>query len=319
MDLTLHLGAHRTANTSLQRYMRGQHDALEAAGVEVWTGTTTRDGRLAGLLGDPGNPSPRREILAQRSGNRVRVYQETLRGAGVSHLVIAEQSLLGSLRENHGLARLYPTAPRRLARVAQALPHVGQITLAVRSYDTFWASCIGYMTERGAPMPDKDHLDHFVTQPRRWRHIIEETAEIFPQARVTVWCFERLANVPEVPARQITGVGLRAVDSMIHLNKAAGPDALQARLREAGENPLLVRADAGVFAPFDADQRRTLRDLYAEDVAWLRAGADGLANYIDLAAETCVAHLSDREGRPYDRSHKAVERTGHQGAEGQTP
>lgn len=44
MDIILHLGAHRTASTSFQRYMRSVSDALAAGGTGFWGPGRTRKG-----------------------------------------------------------------------------------------------------------------------------------------------------------------------------------------------------------------------------------------------------------------------------------
>jgi hypothetical protein len=318
MKLTLHLGAHRTGTSTLQRYMKQQCGLLEAQDVVVWTPAQTRDGRLTGLLGDPGRGSARRDDLARRSGNRVRIAQTLLAGQGVAHLVVSDENVLGSLRENIGLAALYPTAARRVSRLKTGLPAVDHVAVCVRSYDAYWTSAIGLQLTRGMPVPDRRHLDHLVTQSRRWRQVIAEVATTFAGARITVWSHERLAALPEISAGLLTGCRLPPADPGLHLNATLRIDALRARLAVSGADGSVLRADHGRFAPFDDTQRRTLRAQYAEDIAWLRAGADGLATFYDRPALTWTAHTLQTEGNHHDRPHRPLGRVGAEGTAWQT-
>ena len=62
MDIILHLGAHRTATTSFQHYLRANAAGLGAAGIGVWGPETTRDGLLAGVI-PPRGSRPARAVV----------------------------------------------------------------------------------------------------------------------------------------------------------------------------------------------------------------------------------------------------------------
>ena len=79
MDIILHLGAHRTATTSFQHYLRANAAGLGAAGIGVWGPETTRDGLLAGVIPPRGS----RPAMAQltRARGRVGLRLERMRAA----------------------------------------------------------------------------------------------------------------------------------------------------------------------------------------------------------------------------------------------
>jgi len=54
MDVILHIGAHRTATTTFQKYMRSRSAEFAARGVAFWGPLRTRRGLFAGLLPEPG-------------------------------------------------------------------------------------------------------------------------------------------------------------------------------------------------------------------------------------------------------------------------
>jgi hypothetical protein len=317
MDFTLHIGAHRTATTTLQRYLAEQKAALAQRGVAVWGPPHTRDGRLAGLLGDPGHVSTQRAALARRSGNRVRLAHQMLADTGHTRMILSEENLLGSLRENLGLGVLYPTAARRLVRLAEA----------IRSHESYWPSVIAHMLRRGFSMPDAEVLAHVSYVPRSWRDVIEDVAETFPGAEILVWSYERMGGLPHVAARALTGVPLAVPTRPLHLNASPSAEALRSALVFSDCDASVIHAEGARFVPFSPSQRRGLRAAYADDIAWLTTGADGLATYIDNEAIRPdlrpSVQVSDREGCSHDgpdtaRPHQAVGRTRDEGTAGQT-
>ena len=58
MEIVLHIGAHRTATTSFQAYMRGNAPGLVQGGVAFWGPLRTRNGLFSGLWA-PVQPSPK--------------------------------------------------------------------------------------------------------------------------------------------------------------------------------------------------------------------------------------------------------------------
>lgn len=327
MDFTLNIGAHRTATTTLQRYLAEQKAVLAQRGVAVWGPPDTRDGRLAGLLGDPGHVSAQRTALARRSGNRVRLAHRMLTDTGHTRMLLSEENLLGGLRENLGLGVLYPTAARRLTRLAEALPQVHTVAVAIRSHESYWPSVIAHMLRRGFPMPDAEVLAQIAFVPRTWRDVIEDVAETFPGAEILVWSYERMGGLPHVAARALTGVRLPVQTRPLHLNAALSAEALRAKLIESDCDASVIHTEGARFAPFTLSQRRGLRAAYADDIAWLTTGADGLATYIDNEAIRPdlrpLAQVSDREGCSHEGPdtagpHQAVGRTRDEGTAGQT-
>ena len=67
MDVILHIGAHRTATTTFQHYMRGQSSELARAGIGFWGPWRTRGGLFSGVMPGPvaiggGDPARRAAV-----------------------------------------------------------------------------------------------------------------------------------------------------------------------------------------------------------------------------------------------------------------
>ncbi|MFP4275005.1 MAG: hypothetical protein ACLFRU_08260, partial [Paracoccaceae bacterium] len=66
MDIILHLGAHRAASTSFQRYLRANMAALAAQRTGVWGPLRTRGGLLRGVMPCQGGGAPERQLARAR-------------------------------------------------------------------------------------------------------------------------------------------------------------------------------------------------------------------------------------------------------------
>ncbi len=287
MDVILHIGAHRCGTTTFQQLLHRNRERLSARALSFWLPADTRNGFFAGLIHRPDDVTPLIEKRGNRSLGLISIELERLARAGSGTLLISEENMLGSVRQNLRTAGLYPDLHARLTRIAKGLrPHVRRIGLAIRAYDTFWASSLAFGVSLGNPMPGPRDLDALTDQPRRWRHVVGEVASVFPDADLVVWPFERFVSRPEVPlfdmVRTLGGsgdlVGLRDWQ-----NASPRRDKLRRLLAMRGEQQerrALPEGD-GRWMPFDVHQQAELRRDYAADLDWLRRGASGLARLLE--------------------------------------
>mgnify|MGYP000415702220 FL=1 len=285
MDIMLHLGAHRCASTTFQSFLWNNRARLAKQGLTCWTPKRTRDGLMRGLMRHPALATLADEEYGQRSIGRIRIEIARLAREHQSGLLISEENMIGTMRNNLLDARLYPLLQERLRRIAPAF--VGQtlkIGLCVRSYEDYWTSCVAHLLGRGTAMPSVDLLDFLTTQPRRWRDMVRDIAAVFPDAEIVVWPFERMASQPETQLNVLwdaVTVGLEN-DNLWH-NRSGDVVYLNKIMALRGDAPIdtdPVASDTR-WMPFDEDQRSVLRADYRRDIAWLKAGAEGLARYVD--------------------------------------
>jgi len=300
VDIILHVGAHRTASTTLQRMMGASKRATDAAGVAYWGPKRTRSGLFNGLGGIT-LPRQRRRVLA-----RIGFQAAQLAQGGTRALWISEENLLGTMRRNIADLRLYPDAADKLAPLGVVLgDHPLTVAMAVRSYDSYWASVLAFRLTRGGAVPTPDLIDRLITQPRRWRHVVASVAAAVPQARVVVWTHEAMADMPDRLVGHLTGVQMALHGADAWCNTMPSIGKLRETVEDFGGDPTLLRATVGRFMPFDDAQRAVLRAQYADDLAWLRAGAGGMATYIDdLATEPDAT--GQARGYDHDRKHRRL-------------
>lgn len=266
MDIVLHIGAHRTATTTFQSYLRRHLPELARMGIGVWGPLRTRKGLLSGIRPDAPN-------LAA-AGAHLRAQLQRRRAAGLGTLLISDENILGSVQANLKDRQLYAGLDARLGAYAQAFDgQVTRIVLSIRSLDAWWGSVAAYGIGRGAPPLSRKARHEIALSERSWQDVVTEVARAFPGAELRVQPFE---GRPEPLFLAATGQ-IGPTDAAPEWRNAA-PDltSLRAILRKRGLAHLLPLG-AGRWEPFTDEERSALRERYEDDLFWLRAGAGGLA------------------------------------------
>ena len=286
MDVILHIGAHRTGTTTLQRFLNTNRGVLKSHGIAFWGPGKTRSGLFTGLMRAPDKVTRDDNRRANRARGLIAIEISRLEAEGFHTLIVSEENINGGLMHCAGTGVLYPQAQVRMSRVAEAFkPHPTRVALAVRSYERHWASVLAFCLKQGHAPPDAPALQAISLQPRRWSHLVADTARAFPEAERVVWPFEALIGLPEVQLGALLG---RALDLRFQATRewhhaSLSKDQLRKLLYDQGTPPeYLSRLGHGTgrWHPFTETQNVKMRLDYAADLTWLRAGADGLATYI---------------------------------------
>ena len=152
MEIVLHIGAHRTATTSFQAYMRGNAPGLAQGGVAFWGPLRTRNGLFSGLWA-PVQPSPK--AGAARVAGRVALALARVENSGARVLVISDENILGQPCAMLRDGRAYPHAAARAGALQRAFGgRIGAVGLGGRSPEMWWPSLVAMAVGRGHPMPD---------------------------------------------------------------------------------------------------------------------------------------------------------------------
>ncbi len=288
MDVILHLGAHRTASTSFQAYMRGNADQLAAHGIGFWGPWRTRNGLFNGVIPTPGRISDERQY--RLASGRIALACAKTAKSGMRQLVVSDENMLGAPRQNLRADCLYPDAAPRVANYLSAFGGgVERIVLSIRSPDYYWASCLAFAVARGHALPDAARLTALSQSRRGWRAVICDIASVAPAVPILVMTHEEFGGMPERRLWLMTGQ--RILPPMTHarqwLNRSPDLDHLRRSLRDRAaptpETTVTLPEGQGRWMPFNKHQQAAMREHYADDLFWLRAGADGLAT---LAEET---------------------------------
>ncbi|WP_428926038.1 hypothetical protein [Marinibacterium sp. SX1] len=281
MDVILHIGVHRTGTTTFQTYLRERSDMLADQGLAFWGPRRTRNGLFHGIHGQGAGSGAR----FRRATGRIALNIARSRDRGRAVLLVSDENMSGSVCDNLRAGGLYPGIGERLTRVHIAFGgKVDQVVLTIRSLDHYWSSALGYGLTRGQPLPDADRLDRLVTAPRSWRDVIADVACAMPDARIRVAPFETLGGRPDALLAEILGRPAPRDDADLWLNRTPGLAALRRLAGEGPQSGALLPEGEGRWHPFDPAQAAALRETYQDDLFWLAAGADGLAETMAYAA-----------------------------------
>lgn len=286
MDVTLHLGAHRTGTTTLQKYLEENRDNLEEIGTEFWGPKQTRAGLFSGLEKRPNRLTNEETLHVKRSCDLIWSALGRLEMKGVKSLIISEENMIGTMWGNLSNCQLYAETQDRLQQFADGFEgHCKRVAISIRSYEEYWASLLTSLTERGRVIPGKQEMDRLVTQPRRWRDVITEISGVFPSAELVVWSFETMTGrVNDQLALLNGGIVPKQMRGQNNWhNASAGSAKLRQTLKDGGHTALAAKIPDGTlrWQPYEAHQIAAFQAQYNEDIAWLRSGADGIARYED--------------------------------------
>lgn len=303
MEVILHVGAHRTATTALQHHMAYHRSELADAGAVYWGPKVCRGGLFRGAIGGVEGVMAWQE---RRFSGRCAMRAEAVRQTGASHLVISDENMLGSLRGTLEETRLYSDAGRRIAAYASGFAsHKLTVALCVRDYAHWWTSALAFRLMRGGPLPRTDLREHLVTQPRRWRHIVEELARVLPNANVKIWNFEAAAHEPHRLVQELTGI-TTPESTAAPRNVRPTPEMLHDLMLSCDIDPKIFHWPDGQFMPFAPSEIEALSAQYQEDLAWFAAGAGGFADYIDAPSAETEALTAQGRGLPDDGEHRQL-------------
>lgn len=313
MDITLHIGAHRSATTSFQHYMRDHHATFNTDNVGFWGPKRMRGGMLDGLF--PGQARPGRRNLMRRAEGRVQLNLARCRNMGLAHLLISDENLIGTLRNCMRTKTLYPGIGERMSRVSSAFDgQIGRIVLSIRAQDLWWASGAAYTIARGHPVPTPLELEMISQNLRCWRDVITDLACAVPSAKIVVTPFEQFAGQPDVLYQLATGRDAPADTSRHWCNRRPDLPALRKILTEQGAAANQLPDGDDRWQPFTSEQSARLRENYADDLHWLHAGADGLATLATDPTRTQTGinlHAGAMtEGRTHDSRQEKLARSG---------
>ena len=179
------------------------------------------------------------------------------------------------------------------------------MALCVRDYADWWTSAMAFRLMRGGPLPRTDLRECLVTQPRRWRHIVQELVRVLPNARVVVWNFEANANSPNRLVEELTGI-VTPPSFAGPRNQRPTAEVLRDLMKSCDIDTQQFHWPDGQFMPFTPDETEALSAQYQEDLAWLSAGAGGLADYIDAPSAQTEAQTALGRGSPDDGENRKL-------------
>ena len=284
--IVLHLGAHKTASTHLQRSLERHEGALARQGV-LYMGP--RHLRRAGLrlrqVIEGGEPPI---TWRRRIGRDVVALF-----ADAETILVSDENILGSAHDPRVVREgvLYPDAAGRLDQLLRSFRARGvDLFLAVRDPAGFVVSAYGQFLLAGGRADFGAFLDGADITRLAWADLVARLLPVRGVTGCTVWRYEDYpACLPQIVAQMLPGgqgAGLVALEGRMQAGFSAQAHAqLRAWQAEGCAAPegstlaALARArfpktgDTPAFAPFAEQVLARSAASYAADVARIRAMA----------------------------------------------
>ncbi|MGO4914242.1 hypothetical protein [Pseudogemmobacter sp. W21_MBD1_M6] len=253
--VSLHLGAHKTATTHLQKSLTENSDLLNTAGVAYFGPSELRAPRqsIQHKFGFAGNkridPAFAAEALQALAGDCRRV-------------VLSEENYLGPLYGGEGSAGLplYSAAHLRVEKLVRSLEgHPVSLFLAVRDPASFLVSAYSQGMMSGKYVPFSKFVRRLDPSRIFWSELIERLSGIEGVANTYVWRHEDYPRVAETVLRRLVGWRLgpqiKLSEGRAHVGLSAG--AVDHILNHTGKpaGPKLGRAARRLFPMTDGQSR----------------------------------------------------------------
>ncbi|MCF3638584.1 hypothetical protein LXM94_01195 [Rhizobium sp. TRM95111] len=196
MLIHVHLGAHKTGTSFLQKVLRDNRAVLAANGIlvpdlsELRAGFTPRFDRAVRLGG----------VAARLSEPLLAAHLRPLiPAAGAARLaIVSDENLSGVINDNTKGRGLYPAAALRAKTLAHLLSaHEVHWYVCIRNYADYLVSAYLQGASR-RKMPDFDaYLADCMRSERGWADWVRDLVDLAGPDRVTVWTYERFRRSPQ--------------------------------------------------------------------------------------------------------------------------
>lgn len=276
--IALHVGAHKTATTHLQRSLSKQSDLLQDRGVRFFGPPYFRKGASLdvrfGLQGDVSAPQAQ-ATFAQMAGDARRV-------------IISEENFIGTMHNRFAQMAfpLYPGASDRIdALAAQIAPEGLDVFLGLRDPADYINSCYCQALIGGHKVILEEVKAHNRISAIDWPDLVARIRATKSVRKLIVWRYEDYSALFPAIMEQMVGRGCGITPLEIRINSGLSQEAVARILmryadgkgREAAvraRDRFPVGPDHPPFDAFDPWERNSAAAQYTAQIAKIAAMDD---------------------------------------------
>ncbi len=280
MLIALHVGAHKTATTYVQKALDQSREPLRANGVgypplDRIRSTLTRRLDLAGL----GLASVTRRLLDE--------YRDCER------IILSDENMIGGLKPSRGTKIFYGRRRARIGALVRRLkPNPVKIYFAVRSYDEF-ASAIYCEYIRHNPFVDaRSYLSRVNLAQFSWIDVIATLVELVGAESVTIWRYEDFTSLEDDVFGALTAgradlvgkptgrlresLSADAVEALHELGATHGANEIRSRVKQIA-SMFPKGPDRPAFSAFAGEDADNLRVRYDDEITDIERRFPGIS------------------------------------------
>jgi hypothetical protein len=254
MDLHLHLGAHKTASTLLQKHLSRHSKELLAVGVN-WKGPAEVRTSLVKAVHKmcAQNDMSRPEFAKLQQSVSETLFPE----ADLQICAISDENLIGGCRKAFDQTGFYPRIGMRLKMLRRLLPEAPtRVFFAVRSPETFIPSAYcEVLVHAQTYIPFSTFFAGATPTRLLWYPVIEVIQRTFPDSQIVVWCYEDFQCVLEALLFLLLGPAGFSAIPMLPTDKRNRPSLSSLAVNLLDQCSSLVAPDD--FGRFVACLRKT--------------------------------------------------------------
>lgn len=208
--LHIHVGAHKTASTHLQKSLRKAHADLLTRGIVFFGPESLRGDFPLPKLSAP-NPNPPVALLEQLSRNRS------------CRLVLSDENILGGTRAGNLAqgAQFYPNADQRMRRLLTSLGSTNvTLYMGIRAPLAFLTSAHGQHIISGRIEPFQSYCEGVALERLRWSELAERLLAITDVKRIVIWRYEDYPRIAPSVLEEMLGHNFEVpvIENALHVS-----------------------------------------------------------------------------------------------------
>ena len=288
--INLHLGAHKTATTYIQKVLRVNKDRLLSHGIKYIPMQNVRRNITKAI-----RVYRNRGVGRTKTVTDIRDFINERFPEDCHTLVLSEENLVGNCREIYFKADLYPDAEERLRLLAEALPACEiNVFFSVRQYVDFLPSAYCEFLRHNDFITFEEFIGRLDLDGEFWVRAVNAIVSVFGRENVHVWPYGRFRGnsvrimaelVSSADIRLSTGVkearpslSDRSVRALYRLSKELSPAEVRVQVRAMTDAYPKSEENTG-FMPWNEGQRLFWEGKYESELVHLRH--DGLVMELD--------------------------------------
>lgn len=274
MRTIVHIGAHRTATTSIQTALNRNEELLNTNNIMAIHSLNARDSfflSLKPLLDD--------SILDEDTHTNIQRMIDSVYNSVQNYevLIFSEENLIGAMESNLLNLEFYPKAMTQVSKFISLLPDEAEIVISVRNYRTYFSSIYTYNFMKTIYQDFSHFKDHLLKMKRGWYDVVSEIRSALPNTKITVAPFEiyskhhdlfyALLGIP--PTINLPTLKLNVTRSALALERLAQAMKSEGKLTPAERLKIVRKANAenpSYASLWTRNQRHFLENKYNLDL-----------------------------------------------------
>ena len=260
INIKLYLGAHKTATTHLQGIFLANREKLLEKNIKLSAPRDVRKSWLPSFF----------KFCNKNDKNALADIQSLAPGKGT--WILTEENIAGTSNDFTKLPGMYPKIEDRLSCIKKAFEGSDiELFFSIRSYDSFYRSAYSEVVRNRGYIPFSEFYDEERFKNNSWVEMVRMFANVLPQEKITLWCFEDFRDlVPDLVA------GITGSDNAEELIESYKPETTRPSLSQKTMDIL-----ASLYPVISREESRKLVERINQEYAI----SDGYAPLIPFSQE----------------------------------